>query len=111
MRSPLLTTLIALTLLATAPPAASGPAGPRDFGGVGNRVPGEYLVTLVPGSDDAALRQALASFGLREVHPVRDRLVLVRLGNDPGPEAVERAVRASGAAESVQPNYVYRLQR
>ena len=91
-------------------PAARPEAGaPRTVPGTQSRVPGEYLVTVRPGGDEALIRQLYAAYSVREVRSLGGDRFLVRLGRDPGPEAVRQAALASDGISDVQPNFVYRV--
>jgi hypothetical protein len=88
---------------AGAPDPPAPPAATR-----GDRAPGEYLVTLREGGDEAALRRALARHALREVEALGRGRFLVRLADDPGLDALRRDALASGEVVDVQPNFAYR---
>jgi hypothetical protein len=75
-----------------------------------NRVPGEYLVGLVAGSDPAAARKLFAAYGVAEWRHIRKDTYLVRLQDDPGAEAMARLVQDATAVRYVEPNRVYTTQ-
>ncbi|MEJ2061440.1 MAG: hypothetical protein P8Y64_13300 [Gammaproteobacteria bacterium] len=76
---------------------------------VGERVPGEYIVTLAAGADEAVIRTAYGEFGLESLKPLGERRYLMKLRDDPGPEAVVKRAGSSAGIEAVQPNLIYRL--
>jgi len=76
-----------------------------------DRVPGEYLVSVQKGGDEALIRKVFASYSVRDVQSVSDNLFLLKLDRDPGPEEIQRKAEESDRIRSVQPNYVYRLER
>ena len=76
-----------------------------------DRVPGEYLVSVQKGGDEALIRKVFASYSVRDVQPVSDNLFLVKIDQDPGPEEIKRKAEESDRIRGVQPNYVYRLER
>src|SRR5215469_11456618 len=55
-----------------------------------DRVPGEYLVSVQKGGDDALIRKVFAPYSVRDVQPVSDNLFLLKLDQDPGPEEIQR---------------------
>lgn len=75
-----------------------------------NRVPGEYLVGLVAGSDQAAVRDMFTTYGVEEWRHVRKDTYLVRLRSDPGPEALARLAKASATVRYIEPNRIYTTQ-
>ena len=76
-----------------------------------DRVPGEYLVSVQKGGDDALLRNVFATYSVRDVQPVSDNLFLLKIDQDPGPDEIKRKAGESDRIRAVQPNYVYRLER
>ncbi len=99
-----------LTACASPADPAAGHAGtPRTAAGREDRVPGEYLVTVRKGGDEALIRQLYAPYAVREVKSLGGDLFLVRLDQDPGPDAVRRKGLASDRIRDVQPNFVYRV--
>jgi hypothetical protein len=90
------------------PPTDAAPVA----GGLGHaasqRIPGEYLVTLAPGTTPEAIGVAFGALGVKSVEDLGGDLYLVTVGEDPGPERME-ALRAKDArVRAVQPNLVYR---
>jgi hypothetical protein len=71
-------------------------------------VPGEYIVTLRGPGDEATVRRALVRLPVLDVRNLGQGRFLVRLGGDPGPDAVRRDALASGEVLDVQPNFIYR---
>lgn len=75
---------------------------------VSDRVAGEYIVTVQPGSDAALLRQLYAAYGVRELSDLGANHFLVKLNRDPGLDEIRRTGLDSGKVTAVQPNFVYR---
>ena len=76
-----------------------------------DRVPGEYLVSVQKGGDNALIRNVFATYSVRDVQPVSDNLFLLKIDQDPGPDEIKRKAGESDRIRAVQPNYVYRLER
>ena len=74
------------------------------------RVPGQYLVTLMPGGDAKAINDVYGSFGIKSARSIGNNVYLVTLTQDPGPYAMERLRGGNAQIKAVQPNYVYRAQ-
>jgi hypothetical protein len=70
-------------------------------------VPGEYLVTLAPGSDVKAIADLYGRFGIKGTRDLGYDLFLVILVDDPGPTRVEELRAQSAQIKAIQPNYVY----
>ncbi len=79
--------------------------------GTQDRAPGEYLVTVQKGGDEALIRKLFARFSVREVRSLGDSLFLLKIEEDPGPEAIKREGEENDQIRSVQPNFVYRFNR
>jgi hypothetical protein len=100
-----------------APDAAAAPAvdpesrSPVPAPGGGERVVGQYLVTVAPGAGAAPIREAFAAFGVERVAQLAGDLWLVVVKDDPGPERMEDARRRGVRLLAVQPNYRYRAYR
>jgi hypothetical protein len=75
---------------------------------VGERVHGEYIVSLAPGASASAIERALAAYDPSVVRDLGSARHLVRLARDPGPEKVSAAVRGQVEINAIQPNFVYR---
>lgn len=90
-------------------------AGKEDAGvpttGTQDRVPGEYLVTVQKGGDEALIRKLFAPFSVKEVQSLGEGLFLLKIEKDPGPKALKKKGRESEQIRSVQPNFVYQLNR
>jgi hypothetical protein len=84
------------------PPAESLPAT------AGDRVPGEYIVTLSPDAGVEVIARALAAYAPVLGRDLGEGRYLVHVGTDPGPDKVSAAVRGEPAIKAVQPNFVYR---
>lgn len=76
-----------------------------------DRVPGEYIMTVSPGAGEEVLRRQYRIYGIRKITALGANMFLVKLGNDPGLDAVQRKAAESGKVEEVQPNYIYRGNR
>jgi hypothetical protein len=94
---------------AASPPASSAvvtelPMSPAEQ----DQVPGEWLVTVRPGVNAAALLTRYRALGVLAVTPVSADLFLLRFAPDRSPSAAQ--VRAAGATDvvAVQPNFRYR---
>jgi hypothetical protein len=72
------------------------------------RVPGEYLVTLVPGADSKAITSLYGTFGIKGVKDQGNNVFLVTLTEDPGPAKMEELRGKNALIKAVQPNFVYR---
>lgn len=75
-----------------------------------NRMPGEYLVGLMADADPAVARKLFAAYGVAEWRRIRKDTYLVRLHNDPGPEALARLAKAAAVLRYVEPNRIYTTQ-
>ncbi|HEY8370453.1 MAG TPA: hypothetical protein VIM86_14175 [Thermodesulfobacteriota bacterium] len=99
----------ALGCAETAGPAGGPAAGePAVMGRQGQRVPGEYLVTVRAGTDERRIRDLFAEYQVAGLRRVRDDVFLLRIAKDPGPEAVRARGLSSPDVTAVQPNYAYR---
>ena len=72
------------------PDASNDQPTPATTPGNQDRVPGEYLVSVQKGGDEALIRRVFASYSVRDVRPVSDNLFLLKIDQDPGPEAIKR---------------------
>jgi hypothetical protein len=68
----------------------------------------QYLVTVVAGAGEGAVREALAPLGLAAVRPIGNDAFLVTLDDDPGLARVEALGKRDARIKAVQPNFVYR---
>jgi hypothetical protein len=94
---------------AASPP---GPApDPKEVPSAGSTVPGEYLVTLAPGADAAAVRQVYGPLGLKRVEELGRGVVLVALEKDPGLARMTELQAKDARIQAVQPNFVYKAFR
>ena len=73
----------------------------------GARATGQYLVTLASGSDSGVVRELLGKFHVRDVKELGNSVFLVDIVDDPGPAAIEDALRKDARVKAVQPNYLY----
>ncbi|NNF95607.1 MAG: hypothetical protein HKM94_01610 [Halobacteria archaeon] len=77
----------------------------------GNRVPGQYIVTLKEGIGAEILQKVFAEFGIKSVKDLSKRRYLMTLEKDPGPESIIKQAATSSDIEHVQPNYIYRTMQ
>lgn len=87
------------------PSRFDAPAESRD------RVPGEYIVTASPRAGLDQIHQSFAAFAVESIEGLGPQRFLLRLGHDPGIEAIQRTVQGAAVIERVQPNYRYRGDR
>ena len=88
-------------------PGNPGPAI-MDFSSRQTRLPGEYVVTLVPGADTSAIVGLYGRFGIKGMKDLGNNLFLVTLSEDPGPAKIEELRVQNAQIKAVQPNFVYR---
>ncbi len=75
------------------------------------RVPGQYIVTLLPGADVKVITDVYGQFGIRGVRDLGQGLFLVTLTQDPGPAAMEEMRIKDPQIKAVQPNFIYRIDK
>lgn len=75
-----------------------------------DRAPGEYIVSILPGTDAASLRELYAPYGVRAVSDMGNGYMLIKLTRDPGLAEIQQKGAASGKIKDVQPNFIYRIQ-
>lgn len=75
-----------------------------------SRVPGEYLIGLIAGTDQAVVPAMFSAYGVEEWRHIRKDTYLVRLRSDPGPEEMARLVRDMAAVRYIEPNRIYKTQ-
>jgi len=75
-----------------------------------DRVPGEYIVTVAPGSDAASVRNVYGTYGIREVVDLGAGNFLMKLTRDPGLDEIKQKGLESGKVKTAQPNFIYRTQ-
>jgi hypothetical protein len=73
-----------------------------------NRMPGEYIVSLDEGGNEALVRKLYEAYQVKNLEDLGRGRFLIKLENDPGPEVIERKGMESAHIKSVQPNYLYR---
>ena len=73
-----------------------------------SRVPGEYLITLVPGSDIKIIATLCGRFGIKSIKNLGSNTFLVILTEDPGPAKMEELGGQNANVKAIQPNFVYR---
>jgi len=81
---------------------------PMDFSSRQTRVPGEYLVTLVPGADVKVIADLYGCFGIKGIKNLGRNIFLVILTEDPGPAKMEDLRGQNAHVKAIQPNFVYR---
>lgn len=96
----------AQTARAESPPTPAPQPTPIE----GDRVLGEYLVTVQNGGDEPMLRRLFADHSIRSVRQLRDDLFLINIERDPGPEAMRQFAAGCDQIRAVQPNLVYRYK-
>ncbi len=79
-----------------------------DFSSRQTRAPGEYLVTLVHGTDKEIITGLYGRFGIRGIKDLGNSIFLVTLTDDPGPEKMEELRGQNSQVKAVQPNFMYR---
>jgi hypothetical protein len=99
--------------------AAAGPAcghapgdpwlTPKDFSSRQTRAPGEYLVTLVTGSDVKVIADIYGRFGIKSIQDLGRNVFLVILIEDPGPARMEELRGQNTHIKAIQPNFIYRI--
>jgi len=75
-----------------------------------NRVPGEYLVSLVAGADPEAARALFADYGVTRWRHLRKDTYVVHLQFDPGPQAMARMAHDTATVRYIEPNRIYTTQ-
>ena len=88
-------------------PGNPGPTA-MDLSSSQARVPGEYLVTLVPGADVKVIAGLYGRFSIKSIKDLGNNLFLVTLTEDPGPARMEELRGQSAHVKAIQPNYTYR---
>ncbi len=76
-----------------------------------DRVPGEYIVTVLPGTNDAMLRTQFGEYGVRKILDLGGNMFLMKLNTDPGFDAIKQKASEAGSVIAVQPNFIYRGTR
>lgn len=71
------------------------------------RVPGEYLVTLIPDADKGVIADRFVRQGVKDVHALGDDIYLVVIANDPGVKVMRAQIRKEPRITKIQPNLVY----
>ena len=79
--------------------------------GDGDRVPGEYLVAVQNGGDEAMIRRVFTGSSVRNVRQLREDLFLIQVERDLGPQAMRQTAEGCDQIRNVQPNFVYRTNR
>jgi hypothetical protein len=88
-------------------PAARTPQAAAPAGAGQNRVPGEYLVTVVERGRIAAIADLYGQFGIKELRDLGGTVFLLLVTEDPGPARMEQVRRESAYILAVQPSLVY----
>jgi hypothetical protein len=71
-------------------------------------MPGEYVVTLVPGADVKVIDDLYGRFGIKSIKDLGGDVFLVILIEDPGPARMEELRGQNAHVKAIQPNYMYR---
>lgn len=74
----------------------------------GDRVPGEYIVTIYEDDDVVRIREIFKTFSVQWIKDLGHRRFLIKVEKDPGPAAIEQEGAKSDKIKYVQPNYVMR---
>jgi hypothetical protein len=75
------------------------------------RVPGEYLITLVAGTDVKVIADSYGRFGVKSIKDLGAGIFQLTLSEDPGPEKMEKLRGQDVRIKAIQPNFVYRANR
>lgn len=84
---------------------------PMDFSSRQTRVPGEYLVTLVPGAEVKVIADLYGRFGIKSIQNLGRNIFLVILTEDPGPAKMEELRGQNAYVKAIQPNFTYRTNQ
>jgi len=79
-----------------------------EFSSRQTRVPGEYLVTLAPGSDVKVITDLYGRFRIKDVRDLGRNIFLVTITEDPGPAKMEELSGQNSHVKAIQANFVYR---
>ena len=105
--------MVVITAMATgfACGHSQGNPGPaqKDLSSRPDRVPGEYLVTLVAPAGVSAINDLYGRFGIKGIRDLGGGISLVTITEDPGPEKMEELRGQNASVKAVQPNFVYRI--
>ena len=93
---------------AVASPDSNSPPAESPVAAAGDRVPGEYIVTLSPEAGAEVITRALTAYAPVLGRDLGEGRYLVHIGTDPGPDKVSAAIRVESAIKAIQPNFVYR---
>lgn len=74
----------------------------------GNRMPGQYIVTLKAETDTEILYDVFAAYGVKSIKDLSKGRYLITLDKDPGPEEITKEASTISDIKHVQPNYIYR---
>ncbi|MEX1057654.1 MAG: hypothetical protein WED11_07975 [Natronospirillum sp.] len=75
-----------------------------------NRVPGEYLVSLVASADPEAARALFTKYGVSQWRHLRKDTYVLHLQSDPGPEAMAQLAHVTATVHRIEPNRIYTTQ-
>ncbi len=107
--------LLALALVLGGPACHTTPVRPApvagDLSSGQTRVPGQYLVTLVPGTDVKAITELYGRFGIKGIQNLSPNVFLMILTDDPGPSTVEDLRGRDARIKAVQPNFLYHANK
>jgi hypothetical protein len=93
--------------LSCAPQSAARPGSPAGPA-AGNRVIGEYIAVLKPGTNAQVILTGFADLGAHNVSKIDTDTYLFRVRTDPGPDAMNARAAAQPDIVRIQPNFVYR---
>lgn len=82
-----------------------------DFSSHQTRVPGEYLVTLVPGAAVKVIADLHGCFGIKSIQNLGRNIFFVIFTEDPGPAKMEEYRGENAHVKATQPNFIYRTNR
>jgi len=106
--------LLAMAAACSAVPADQTPKGPAPGMETRrpDRMPGEYILTVAPGTGSKQLSALLAPFKPDRIRDLgHGGLWLVHLRKDPGLESLKRRALKSKSIRAVQPNFRYYKMR
>jgi len=86
----------------------SSAGAPLDISSRQARVPGEYLITLVPGTDIKVIADLYGRFGIKGIRDLGSDTFLVIINEDPGPDTMKKLSGNNSRIKAVQPNVLYR---
>ncbi len=86
----------------------------RESKQAGNRVPGEYIITVPEGSDVSIIKKLFSDYGLIKIKSIQKykgkQRYLIKLKQDPGPDEMKKIAEKTDTIIHIQPNYIYKIQ-